>query len=319
MSRWAYVNHRFVRHGEAAVHIEDRGYQLADGIYEVWAVMGGRLIDVEGHFERLARSLGELRIPEPMGRRALELVLREAVRRNRVDYGLVYLQVTRGVARRDHAFPDPAPTPAIVITARSLDRNAAEAKAARGITVITTPENRWGRCDIKTVGLLPNALAKQAAKEQGCAEAWFVDPDGLVTEGASSNAWIVTKDDRVITRPAQHGILRGMDALQLSVIGPRKVQPFDVLATFVEGRAERQFLRRLMRLQLSLEWEAHGERDVHHKLDVATRYGLVQRFTRNLRACHRQYRKRHGESQEHHRYLRDKAQPERTFTHQATV
>lgn len=210
MSRWAYVNHRFVRHGEAAVHIEDRGYQLADGIYEVWAVMDGRLIDVEGHFERLARSLGELRIPEPMGRRALELVLREAVRRNRVDYGLVYLQVTRGVARRDHAFPDPAPTPAIVITAKSLDRAAAEAKAAKGITVITAPENRWGRCDIKTVGLLPNALAKQAAKEQGAGEAWFVDADGLVTEGASSNAWIVDRDGVLRTRDITANILRGV-------------------------------------------------------------------------------------------------------------
>ena len=210
MSRWAYVNHRFVRHGEAAVHIEDRGYQLADGIYEVWAVMGGRLVDVEGHFERLARSLAELRIAQPMARKPLELVLREAVRRNRVDYGLVYLQVTRGVARRDHAFPDPAPPPAIVITAKSLDRAAAEARAAKGITVITTPENRWGRCDIKTVGLLPNAMAKQTAKEQGAGEAWFVDPDGLVTEGASSNAWIVDKDGVLRTRDTTANILRGV-------------------------------------------------------------------------------------------------------------
>jgi D-alanine transaminase len=210
MSRWAYVNHRFVRHGEAAVHIEDRGYQLADGIYEVWAVMGGKLVDVEGHFERLARSLAELRIAQPMARKPLELVLREAVRRNRVDYGLVYLQVTRGVARRDHAFPDPAPPPAIVITAKSLDRAAAEARAARGITVITTPENRWGRCDIKTVGLLPNALAKQAAREQGAGEAWFVDADGLVTEGASSNAWIVDKDGVLRTRDTTANILRGV-------------------------------------------------------------------------------------------------------------
>ena len=210
MSRWAYVNHRFVRHGEAAVHIEDRGYQLADGIYEVWAVMGGRLVDVEGHFERLARSLAELRIPQPMSRRSLELVLGEAVRRNRVSYGLVYLQVTRGVARRDHAFPDPAPNPAIVITAKSLDRVAAEAKAAKGITVITTPENRWGRCDIKTVGLLPNAMAKQAAKEQGAGEAWFVDSDGLVTEGASSNAWIVDADGVLRTRDTTANILRGV-------------------------------------------------------------------------------------------------------------
>lgn len=210
MSRWAYVNHRFVRHGEAAVHIEDRGYQLADGIYEVWAVMGGKLIDVEGHFERLARSLSELRIPEPMGRKALELVLREAVRRNRVSYGLVYLQVTRGVARRDHAFPDRPTAPAIVITAKSLDRAAAEAKAAKGIGVITTPENRWGRCDIKTVGLLPNALAKQAAKEQGAGEAWFVDAEGLVTEGASSNAWIVDAEGVLRTRDTTANILRGV-------------------------------------------------------------------------------------------------------------
>ncbi len=210
MSRWAYVNGRFVRHGEAAVHIEDRGYQLADGIYEVWAVMGGKLVDSDGHFERLARSLSELRIAEPMGRRPLGLVLREAVRRNRVSYGLVYLQVTRGVARRDHAFPDPAPAPAIVITAKSLDRAAAEARAAKGISVITLPENRWGRCDIKTIGLLPNALAKQAAREEGAGEAWFVDRDGLVTEGASSNAWIVDRDGVLRTRDTGANILRGV-------------------------------------------------------------------------------------------------------------
>ena len=210
MSRWAYVNGRFVRHGDAAVHIEDRGYQLGDGIYEVWAVIGGRLIDSDGHFERLARSLGELGITPPMGRRALELVLREAVRRNRVKHGLLYLQVTRGVARRDHAFPDPAPEPAIVITAKSTDAAAAEARAAKGVSVITTPENRWGRCDIKTIGLLPNAMAKTAARDQGAAEAWFVDADGLVTEGASSNAWIVDSEGVLRTRDTTANILRGV-------------------------------------------------------------------------------------------------------------
>ncbi len=210
MSRWAYVNGRFVRHGDAAVHIEDRGYQLADGVYEVWAVFDGRMVDTLGHFERLERSLNELRIPQPMSRKALEMVLREAVRRNRVTYGLVYLQVTRGVARRDHAFPDKPVVPAVVITARNLDRKAAEARAARGIGVITLPENRWGRCDIKTVGLLPNALAKQAAKEAGCGEAWFVDRDGLVTEGASSNAWIVDADGVLRTRDTSANILRGV-------------------------------------------------------------------------------------------------------------
>jgi D-alanine transaminase len=210
MSRWAYVNHRFVRHAEAAVHIEDRGYQLGDGIYEVWAVLDGKLIDSDGHFERLQRSLGELGITPPMGRRSLELVLGEAIRRNRVKHGLVYLQVTRGVARRDHAFPDPPPPPAIVITAKSTDAAAAEARAAKGISVITTPENRWGRCDIKTIGLLPNAMAKTAARDKGAGEAWFVDAEGLVTEGASSNAWIVDADGVLRTRDTTANILRGV-------------------------------------------------------------------------------------------------------------
>lgn len=209
-ARWTYVNGQFVRHGEATVHVEDRGYQLADGVYEVWAVFGGKLADSEGHFARLWRSLDELRIPHPMSRPALEIVLKEAIRRNRVREGLVYLQVTRGVARRDHAFPAAHTPPAVVIVARGLDRAASEAKAAKGISVITTPENRWGRCDIKTVGLLPNALAKQAARERGAGEAWFVDDMGLVTEGASSNAWIVDRDGVLRTRDTNANILRGV-------------------------------------------------------------------------------------------------------------
>jgi len=210
MSRFAYVNGRFVRHGEAAVHIEDRGYQLADGVYEVWAVFDGKLADAEGHFARLWRSLDELRIAHPMGQAPLTFVLREAVRRNRVRSGLVYLQVTRGVARRDHAFPNPAVPPSMVITAKSTDPNLAERKAAQGAAVISMPENRWGRCDIKSVGLLPNALAKQAARERGAIEAWFVDDLGLVTEGASSNAWIVDAEGHLRTRDTQANILRGV-------------------------------------------------------------------------------------------------------------
>lgn len=210
MSRFAYVNGRFVRHGEAAVHIEDRGYQLADGVYEVWAVFDGKLADAEGHFGRLWRSLDELRIAHPMSEAALTMVLREAVRRNKVREGLCYLQVTRGVARRDHAFPNPAVPPSVVVTARSLDRAASEAKAALGASVISVPENRWGRCDIKSIGLLPNALAKQAARERGAIEAWFVDDMGLVTEGASSNAWIVDADGALRTRDTNANILRGV-------------------------------------------------------------------------------------------------------------
>jgi D-alanine transaminase len=210
MSHLAYVNGHFTRHADAAVHIEDRGYQFGDAIYEVWAVAGGRLIDATGHFERLSRSLSELRIPEPMDRRALELVLRETVRRNRLADGLLYLQVSRGVARRDHPFPEPPPKPSIVITAKRIDPAAGIAKAEKGVGVITVPENRWGRCDIKTVNLLPNVLAKQAANEAGAYEAWFVDELGFVTEGASTNAWIVDCDGVLRTRDIQANILRGV-------------------------------------------------------------------------------------------------------------
>jgi D-alanine transaminase len=210
MGRVAYVNGRFIPHAQATVHIEDRGYQLADAVYEVWSLFDGKLADAEGHFVRLERSLSELRIAMPMSRRALTLVLREAVRRNRVRDGLLYLQVSRGVAPRDHAFPTPQVRPAVVITAKALDRAAVEAKAAKGVAVVTTPENRWGRCDIKTVGLLPNVLARQKAKEAGAAEAWFVDELGFVTEGSASNAWIVDADGRLRTRDTNANILRGV-------------------------------------------------------------------------------------------------------------
>ncbi|MEW6391320.1 MAG: D-amino-acid transaminase [Pseudomonadota bacterium] len=241
MSRFAYVNGQFVRHGEAAVHIEDRGYQLADGVYEVWAVFDGKLADAEGHFARLWRSLDELRIAHPMSEAALTLVLREAVRRNRVREGLVYLQVTRGVARRDHAFPNPAVPPSVVITAKSIDRAATNAKAEKGASVISVPENRWARCDIKSIGLLPNALAKQAARERGAVEAWFVDDMGLVTEGASSNAWIVDAEGMLRTRDTNANILRGVTrSTLLEVIRdaglPISEKPF----TIAEAQAARE-------------------------------------------------------------------------------
>ena len=210
MGRIASVNGRFVPHGEAAIHIEDRGYQFGDAIYEVWALFEGKLGDAEGHFARLERSLSELSIAMPMTRAALTLVLRETVRRNRIRDGLLYLQVSRGVAKRDHAFPNPPVRPSVIMTVSATDRAAAEARAAKGVSVVTTPETRWGRCDIKTVNLLPNALAKQKAREAGAAEAWFVDELGFVTEGASSNAWIVDADGRLRTRDTNANILRGV-------------------------------------------------------------------------------------------------------------
>ena len=210
MSRIAYVAGRYLPMREATVHVEDRGYQFADGVYEVCEVRKGRLIDERRHLARLRRSLGELRIRAPMSPRALGVVLREVVARNRIGYGVVYLQVTRGVARRDHAFPTPEVPPCLVVTARPLDSGRNEALAAKGIAVVSVPDNRWDRVDIKTIALLPNVLARQAAVEQGARDAWFVAKDGTVTEGASTNAWIVTPAGTLVTRPADHGILRGI-------------------------------------------------------------------------------------------------------------
>jgi D-alanine transaminase len=210
MSRIAYVNGRYLPRREATVHVEDRGYQFSDGVYEVCEVRDGRLIDERRHVERLQRSLGELRIRLPMSPAALGVVMRETIRRNRVHDGIVYLQITRGVARRDHAFPPPGTRPSIVVTARNLDMARNERAAAQGVAVVTLPDNRWERVDIKSISLLPNVLAKQAAREQGAGEAWFVDRDGKVTEGSSSNAWIVTMGGKVVTRAADKGILRGI-------------------------------------------------------------------------------------------------------------
>jgi D-alanine transaminase len=241
MPRIAYVNGRYLQHDNAAVHIEDRGYQFADGVYEVWAIFAGKLTDTEGHFARLWRSLGELGIAQPMSRKALETVLKEVLRRNRITEGLLYLQVNRGVAPRDHVFPDPATPPSVVVTAKRVDRAATEAKAAKGVSVITTPENRWGRCDIKTVGLLPNVLAKQAAKEKGASEAWFIDSDGLVTEGGSSNAWIVDRDGVLRTRDTGANILRGVTRIAVLKLAEElqiKVEERPFTADEVRGARE---------------------------------------------------------------------------------
>ncbi|AMN42402.1 D-amino-acid transaminase [Rhodoplanes sp. Z2-YC6860] len=210
MSRIAYVNGRYLPLAYASVNIEDRGYQFSDGVYEVCEVKGGRLIDERRHIERLGRSLSELRIVMPMATESLGVIMREVVRRNRVRWGIVYLQITRGVSRRDHAFPPAGTRPSIVVTARNLDQANAEKLATEGVAVISVPENRWERVDIKSVSLLPNVLAKQTAREHGAREAWFVDKQGFVTEGSSSNAWIVTKNNTVVTRHVDQGILKGI-------------------------------------------------------------------------------------------------------------
>lgn len=208
MSRIAYVNGRYVPHREAAVHVEDRGYQFADAVYEVVHVHDGRFVDEEPHLDRLERSLGEIRIPMPMPRAALARVLREVVRRNRITEGIVYFQISRGVARRDHAFPTAPIPPALVVTAKRLKPFPVKIEGWKG-TAITHPDQRWARCDIKTVGLLPNVLARQAAVEKGATEAIMIAPDGCVTEGASTTVWIVDQQGRLRTRDLGGNILPG--------------------------------------------------------------------------------------------------------------
>src|SRR6516225_5413513 len=210
MSRIAYVNGRYLPLRQAMVHVEDRGYQFGDAVYEVCEVRQGRLIDERRHLERLKRSLDALQIRLLMSETVLGVVLREVVARNRIGYGVVYLQVSRGVARRDHGFPAPDVPPSVVVMARPLNARRNEALAAAGIAVISVPDNRWGRVDIKTTGLLPNVLARQAAIARGARDAWFIDQEGLVTEAASANAWIVTEEGRVLTRPADQAILKGI-------------------------------------------------------------------------------------------------------------
>jgi len=233
MSRIAYVNGRYLPRDVAKVPVEDRGYQFADGVYEVCEVRHGLIVDLTRHLDRLNRSLGELRIAWPMSRAALIHVIRETLRRNHVRNGLFYLQVTRGVARRDHVFPAEGTPSSIVVTAKSTDASVIAKKNASGIKAITVRDNRWDRVDIKSVGLLSNALARQQAKEAGAQEAIYIDHNGMVKEGAATNVWIVDSDGNLVTRPAEHGILRGITrTVLIEVISAQGLQleerPFTV-------------------------------------------------------------------------------------------
>ena len=235
----AYVNGRYVPHAEAAVHIEDRGYQFADGVYEVLAVYKGKLIDEPGHIDRLDRSLRELRMTWPVTPRVLGFLMRETIRRNRLTDGTIYLQVTRGVAPRSHPFPEDA-EPALVMTTKAKDLNTL--KGAIPTKVITVPDQRWARPDIKAVALLPNCLAQQQAKEAGCYEAWQVDRDGYVTEGTMSNAWIVSAKGELVTRNAdENAILNGITRLAvLDVAKAAKVKLVERPFTVAEAKKARE-------------------------------------------------------------------------------
>jgi D-alanine transaminase len=208
MTRIAYVNGAYVRHREASVHIEDRGYQFADGIYEVIYVHDGRFIDADLHLDRLERSLRELRIEPPLARAPLLAVLTEVVRRSRRRNGLLYMQITRGVSKREHAFPPAGTRPSLVVT---LHRAPDIPTTLEGwtTTAITLRDDRWARCDIKSTSLLPNVLARQAAREQGAQEAILTNACGMVTEGASTSVWIVDAAGTLRTRPLSNAVLPG--------------------------------------------------------------------------------------------------------------
>ena len=241
MSRTAYVNGVYAPLNAPLLSVLDRGFQFADSIYEVWAIRGGRLFDAAEHMARLRRSLAELRIDMPMSEAALNAVMRETIRRNRVSDGIVYVQVSRGAAARDHVFPPPGTRPTLVVTAKSLDRAALVQRAARGVKVISGPETRWARRDIKSTNLLPNVLARQAAKEAGAFETWFVDADGLVTEGTSSTAWIVDAQGRLRTRALSQDLLHGVTRFALLQIArDRQMVVREEPFTVAEAKAARE-------------------------------------------------------------------------------
>ena len=205
MSRIVYVNGDYVPEEEAKISVFDRGFLFADGVYEVTSVLGGKLIDFDGHAKRLERSLNELDMPEP----EVDLleIHRQLIARNEIEDGLVYLQVTRGVADRDFAYPEGVP-PSVVLFTQAKPGLADSPKAKEGMKVISIDDIRWGRRDIKTVQLLYPSMGKMAAKAAGADDAWMIE-DGFVTEGTSNNAYIV-KGNKIITRHLGTEILHGI-------------------------------------------------------------------------------------------------------------
>ncbi|MEK9673540.1 MAG: D-amino-acid transaminase [Rhodospirillaceae bacterium] len=207
MSRTVYVNGEFVAEEDAKVSVFDRGFLFADGVYEVSSVLGGKLVDNAAHLVRLERSLGELKMASPANGAEITAIQKELIKRNNLSEGVVYLQVTRGAADRDFNFPKDAKPSLVMFTqTKSILKNPS---ADKGISVVTLPDIRWQRRDIKTVGLLPASMAKQAAKDMGADDAWMVQ-DGHITEGTSNNAFIVTDDGTIITRGLSNSILHGI-------------------------------------------------------------------------------------------------------------
>lgn len=239
MTRLAYVRGRFRPLPAAAVPVEDRGYQFSDGVYEVVKAVDGEPRDLDRHLARLRRSLEALRIPEPVRGRALPAIVREALRRHRLRFAIVYIQVSRGTAPRNHPFPAAA-RPSLVVTVRRAPFPT-EAERREGVGVVTLPDQRWHRPDIKSISLLANVLAKQEAVEAGCREAWLVGGDGFVREGSSSNAWIVDRDGRLVTHPADGHILAGITrSVLLEIAREEGIEVVERPFTVEEAHAARE-------------------------------------------------------------------------------
>ena len=208
MSRVVFLNGEYKDYNNALTHVEDRGYQFADGVYEVFSVKNGKLIDYSGHIKRLTRSLNEIKINYPINIRSILFHIRNIIKKNMIDDGLIYLQITRGVAKRDFKFSKNLES-TITIIGNNIPSEEYEKSFEKGISVVTTRDLRWKRVDIKSLNLLAPVLAKQYAYEQKAQEAWLVDDDGFITEGSSSNAWILI-GNTVYTRPVSSSILNGI-------------------------------------------------------------------------------------------------------------
>jgi D-alanine transaminase len=239
MGRIAYCNGRFLSLAEAALPLEDRAVQFADGVYEVMKVIGGDIRDLSLHLDRLERSCRALALPLLLSRRGLALVLGETLRRNTLTDAVLYLQLSRGVAPRNHAFPAAA-RPSLAVTVRRASFPS-RAEIEQGVRVLTLPDERWGRCDIKSLNLLPNVLARERARAAGCREAWLVGRDGRITEGAASNAWIVDRDGRLVTHPLGPEILAGITRKVLLDLARRHgLEVVERAFTVAEARAARE-------------------------------------------------------------------------------
>lgn len=209
MPRFVYLNGQYIEHAQAFIHAEDRGFLFGDAVYEVIACIHGHLADERGHLDRLTRSLSELKMKMPVERETLRFIMRELLRKNRQKNAAIYLQISRGSAPRDFKFPTPDTQQTIMLISYDFDYDG-NAAVKNGIKVKTVPDIRWGRRDIKTTLLLPQSMAKQSAVDDGLGDVFMVDPQGYITEASASNAWIVTKDKKLVTRKVSSDILRGI-------------------------------------------------------------------------------------------------------------